>query len=200
MSLTLAHLFSPSAPRRALRTCIVAAANEVPPASAPQLFPVLCCALSGQTPACALASLRAPCTDGGSFSIPTPQVDLGPAGVEACVREAGVGFMFAPRYHPAMKVREAVAERGSCGRGVVAALHHRIRCSSKLLRVIAAEHGNTASGCSEESSRGVAEQRQLTFSSPAPLPFVPPRLSRSTSPPCARRSACARPSTSSARS
>lgn len=31
------------------------------------------------------------------------RIDLGPDGVAACVREVGVGFMFAPRYHPAMK-------------------------------------------------------------------------------------------------
>jgi anthranilate phosphoribosyltransferase len=31
------------------------------------------------------------------------RIDLGPAGVASCVREAGIGFMFAPRYHPAMK-------------------------------------------------------------------------------------------------
>ncbi|MDQ1467013.1 MAG: anthranilate phosphoribosyltransferase [Actinomycetota bacterium] len=30
-------------------------------------------------------------------------IDLGPAGVERCVEEAGVGFCFAPRYHPAMR-------------------------------------------------------------------------------------------------
>jgi len=30
-------------------------------------------------------------------------IDLGPAGVERCVDEAGVGFCFAPRYHPAMR-------------------------------------------------------------------------------------------------
>jgi hypothetical protein len=30
------------------------------------------------------------------------EIDLGPEGVAACVREAGVGFMYAPRYHPAM--------------------------------------------------------------------------------------------------
>ena len=30
-------------------------------------------------------------------------LDLGPAGVERCVEEAGVGFCFAPRYHPAMR-------------------------------------------------------------------------------------------------
>ena len=29
-------------------------------------------------------------------------VELGPEGVARCVREAGVGFMMAPRYHPAM--------------------------------------------------------------------------------------------------
>ena len=29
-------------------------------------------------------------------------VELGPEGVARCVREAGVGFMFAPRFHPAM--------------------------------------------------------------------------------------------------
>ena len=32
------------------------------------------------------------------------QIELGPEGVGACVRDVGVGFMFAPRYHPAMKV------------------------------------------------------------------------------------------------
>jgi anthranilate phosphoribosyltransferase len=31
------------------------------------------------------------------------KIDLGPSGVAACVREAGVGFMYAPRYHPAMR-------------------------------------------------------------------------------------------------
>lgn len=31
------------------------------------------------------------------------KIDLGPDGVAACVSEAGVGFMFAPRYHPAMR-------------------------------------------------------------------------------------------------
>jgi anthranilate phosphoribosyltransferase len=31
------------------------------------------------------------------------KIDLGPAGVAACVHEAGIGFMFAPRYHPAMR-------------------------------------------------------------------------------------------------
>jgi anthranilate phosphoribosyltransferase len=30
-------------------------------------------------------------------------IELGPAGVAACVREAGIGFCFAPRYHPAMR-------------------------------------------------------------------------------------------------
>lgn len=30
-------------------------------------------------------------------------IDLGPEGVAASVRESGVGFMYAPRYHPAMK-------------------------------------------------------------------------------------------------
>mmetsp|Transcript_19888 Transcript_19888/g.43507 ORF Transcript_19888/g.43507 Transcript_19888/m.43507 type:complete len:399 (-) Transcript_19888:387-1583(-) len=29
--------------------------------------------------------------------------DLGPEGVQACVKETNMGFMFAPRYHPAMK-------------------------------------------------------------------------------------------------
>src|SRR2546428_13732765 len=31
------------------------------------------------------------------------KIDLGPDGVARCVEEAGVGFMFAPRYHPAMR-------------------------------------------------------------------------------------------------
>jgi anthranilate phosphoribosyltransferase len=30
-------------------------------------------------------------------------IDLGPEGVAKCVEDVGVGFMFAPRYHPAMK-------------------------------------------------------------------------------------------------
>ena len=30
-------------------------------------------------------------------------IDLGPAGVAACVQEAGMGFCFAPRFHPAMR-------------------------------------------------------------------------------------------------
>ncbi|HLQ05034.1 MAG TPA: anthranilate phosphoribosyltransferase, partial [Verrucomicrobiae bacterium] len=31
------------------------------------------------------------------------KIDLGADGVSACVAEVGVGFMFAPRYHPAMR-------------------------------------------------------------------------------------------------
>jgi anthranilate phosphoribosyltransferase len=31
------------------------------------------------------------------------KIELGPVGVAACVREVGIGFMFAPRYHPAMR-------------------------------------------------------------------------------------------------
>ena len=31
------------------------------------------------------------------------KIDLGPEGVKRCMEEAGVGFMFAPRFHPAMK-------------------------------------------------------------------------------------------------
>jgi len=30
-------------------------------------------------------------------------IDLDPVGVERCVREAGIGFCFAPRYHPALR-------------------------------------------------------------------------------------------------
>lgn len=30
-------------------------------------------------------------------------INLGPAGVKACVEEAGIGFCFAPRFHPAMR-------------------------------------------------------------------------------------------------
>ncbi|MFL6205669.1 MAG: anthranilate phosphoribosyltransferase [Acidimicrobiales bacterium] len=30
-------------------------------------------------------------------------IELGPVGVAACVQEAGIGFCFAPRYHPAMR-------------------------------------------------------------------------------------------------
>ena len=42
-------------------------------------------------------------------------VDIGPKGVARCIEEAGVGFMFAPRFHPAMKavvpVRRALKVR-----------------------------------------------------------------------------------------
>merc|ERR1711915_679877 len=31
-------------------------------------------------------------------------LDLGPEGVKQCVREVGIGFIMAPRYHPAMKL------------------------------------------------------------------------------------------------
>src|SRR5919205_3380883 len=31
------------------------------------------------------------------------KIDLGPEGVGRCVKEAGIGFMFAPAHHPAMK-------------------------------------------------------------------------------------------------
>lgn len=41
------------------------------------------------------------------------KIDLGPDGVAACVREAGIGFMFARRFHPAM--RHAAAVRSEIG-------------------------------------------------------------------------------------
>lgn len=40
-------------------------------------------------------------------------VEIGPEGVARCIEEAGVGFMFAPTYHPAMK-----ASGGGWGLGV----------------------------------------------------------------------------------
>jgi anthranilate phosphoribosyltransferase len=40
-------------------------------------------------------------------------IDLGPAGVARCIEEAGIGFCFAPRYHPAM--RHAVPVRRELG-------------------------------------------------------------------------------------
>jgi anthranilate phosphoribosyltransferase len=40
-------------------------------------------------------------------------VDLGPAGVERCVREVGMGFCLAPRFHPAMRYVGPV--RGALG-------------------------------------------------------------------------------------
>ena len=36
------------------------------------------------------------------------RIDLGPAEVARCIEETGIGFMFAPRYHPAMKNVSAV--------------------------------------------------------------------------------------------
>lgn len=41
------------------------------------------------------------------------RIDLGPAGVAACVAEAGMGFCFAPRFHPAM--RFAIPVRAALG-------------------------------------------------------------------------------------
>jgi anthranilate phosphoribosyltransferase len=40
-------------------------------------------------------------------------IDLGPRGVARCIEEAGIGFCFAPRYHPAM--RHAVPVRRELG-------------------------------------------------------------------------------------
>ena len=40
-------------------------------------------------------------------------IDLGPQGVARCVEEAGIGFCFAPRYHPAM--RHAIPIRRELG-------------------------------------------------------------------------------------
>ena len=40
-------------------------------------------------------------------------IDLGPKGVARCIRDAGIGFCFAPRYHPAM--RHAIPIRRELG-------------------------------------------------------------------------------------
>uniref|UniRef100_A0A7N0TZR1 Phosphoribosylanthranilate transferase n=1 Tax=Kalanchoe fedtschenkoi TaxID=63787 RepID=A0A7N0TZR1_KALFE len=39
------------------------------------------------------------------------QIDLDPQGVAKCVKEAGIGFMMAPRYHPAMKIVSPVRKK-----------------------------------------------------------------------------------------
>lgn len=41
-------------------------------------------------------------------------MELGPGGVSLCLEEAGVGFMFAPTYHPAMKVWQYKTLQGAC--------------------------------------------------------------------------------------
>jgi anthranilate phosphoribosyltransferase len=38
-------------------------------------------------------------------------VDLGPEGVAECVKQTGMGFMFAPRYHPSMKAVAPVRKK-----------------------------------------------------------------------------------------
>lgn len=38
-------------------------------------------------------------------------IDLEPEGVKRCVNEAGIGFMMAPRYHPAMKIVSPVRKK-----------------------------------------------------------------------------------------
>ncbi|XP_022137236.1 anthranilate phosphoribosyltransferase, chloroplastic isoform X2 [Momordica charantia] len=38
-------------------------------------------------------------------------IDLGPEGVARCVDEAGIGFMMAPKYHPAMKIVSPVRKK-----------------------------------------------------------------------------------------
>jgi anthranilate phosphoribosyltransferase len=38
-------------------------------------------------------------------------VDLGPEGVAECVRQVGMGFMYAPRYHPSMKAVAPVRKK-----------------------------------------------------------------------------------------
>lgn len=35
-------------------------------------------------------------------------MELGPEGVAGCVRDAGIGFMYAPHYHPAMRMLRGV--------------------------------------------------------------------------------------------
>ena len=41
-------------------------------------------------------------------------VDLGPEGVAECVKQCGMGFMFAPRYHPSMKAVAPVRKKLNC--------------------------------------------------------------------------------------
>jgi hypothetical protein len=50
-------------------------------------------------------------------------IDLGPAGVAACLAAANVGFMYAPRYHPAMKAVRPV-------RGALKARHRLVVAAS----------------------------------------------------------------------
>uniref|UniRef100_A0A224XC58 anthranilate phosphoribosyltransferase n=1 Tax=Hypericum tomentosum TaxID=1137039 RepID=A0A224XC58_9ROSI len=38
-------------------------------------------------------------------------IDLDPEGVSRCVNEAGIGFMMAPKYHPAMKIVKPVRQK-----------------------------------------------------------------------------------------
>ena len=72
-------------------------------------------------------------------------IELSPEGVEACIREAGIGFMFAPAFHPAM--RHAAPVRREIGIrtvfNILGPLTNPAGAQSLLLGVASPELGET---------------------------------------------------------
>ena len=115
-------------------------------------------------------------------------IDLGPAGVARCIEEAGIGFCFAPRYHPAM--RHAIPVRRELG--VATAFNFlgplanpaRVRrqvvgvgdpaMAEKMVRVLAANGGTDvivvhgADGLDELSTTGPSTMYRLKSSASGP--------------------------------
>ena len=115
-------------------------------------------------------------------------IDLGPAGVARCIEEAGIGFCFAPRYHPAM--RHALPVRRELG--VATAFNFlgplanpaRVRrqvvgvgdpaMAEKMVRVLAANGGTDvivvhgADGLDELSTTGPSTMYRLNSGGSAP--------------------------------
>ena len=109
-----ARVREPRAPARARRStswarAATAAARSTSPPSPRSSSPAPVC----PWPSTATAPPRSHCGSADVLEALGVKIDLDAAGVERCLAEAGIGFLFAPRFHPPMAPRGAGARANS---------------------------------------------------------------------------------------
>ena len=118
-------------------------------------------------------------------------IDLGPKGVERCIADTGIGFCFAPRYHPAMRFAGPV--RGQLGVpttfNILGPLANPAGASRRTVGVADPAMAERVVGRSPSSASSTpSSSTATTGSTSSPRPRPPPCTSGATAPPAATTS------------